>query len=263
MATIEDHVFKPQHVVAWLLYTLSTGVTNAAAVMACDNFVTNITGHVTNLGVDASTTGEIALVISLFIVGAMLGVLVSETMKSRPRIAFSLPVAVSVAMLCAIGIAGRVGFFGRFGATEDATPRMSVMLGILATSMGMINASIAVATSNQIRITHLTGPATDLAGNFVRAALGAGKGTRMELRWGLLRIAKLTTFCVGAATAARLAFVLRYDLFLVAGVVLALALALSGAPEGDIAALAAAEKKKKKKADEPKPGLPGTVAPDR
>ena len=105
------------------------------------------------------------------------------------------------------------------------------MLGLLAAAMGMVNASIAAATANQVRVTHLTGPATDLAGNIVRAALGAGKGSAIEARWAMLRSAKLGSFVVGAALAVKLADDLQYDVFSLAAGILIVALGFTGAPE--------------------------------
>jgi hypothetical protein len=50
--------------------------------------------------------------------------------------------------------------------------------------MGMVNASIATATGNRIRVTHLTGPATDLAGNVVPGIARQRRGRRARASLG-------------------------------------------------------------------------------
>ena len=233
----EETIFAPRHVMGWLLFTMSAGFVNASAVMACKNFVTHVTGNVTNLGMDAADTTlavDYVLLVVSFIAGAMAAVLIAETFRARPKVAFALPILVSFTMLVGIGVAGKAGWLGVFGVDRELGQRAFVMLGILAAAMGMINAAVAVATKNMIRITHLTGPATDIAGNLVRAALGAGAGTRGEARWAALRLAKLASFAVGAGLAARFAARLHFDLFSVSAGILIVALAFTGAPgEGE------------------------------
>jgi uncharacterized membrane protein YoaK (UPF0700 family) len=234
----DERIFQPKHVLGWTLFTLSAGFINASAVMACKSFVTHMTGNVTNLAVDTSRTTEYAFVIASFIGGAMVAVLVSETMRAKPKAAFALPLLASFVTLVVLAVLGRAGWFGAFGVDGDEGNRGFVMLGVLSAVMGMVNAAVATATQNQIRVTHVTGPATDLAANFVRAALGAGKGHFGELRWAALRVAKLATFAGGAAIAVKFADRLQYDLFAVAGGILIVALGFTGAPDGDVPASA-------------------------
>jgi Protein of unknown function (DUF1275) len=229
---VDSRIFQPRHLLGWLLFTGSAGFVNAGALVASKSFVTHITGSVTNIASDWALAGNYLVVVGMFIGGAMLAVLVAETLRSRAKLAFALPVLLSFGMLVAIGLAGRAGSFGTFGAAEDGLgPRAFMMLGLLAAAIGMVNASVANATANQIRVAHLTGPATDLAGNLVRAALGAGKGTYAELRWATLRFAKLAAFAAGAGMAAKVAGGLRYDVFVVAAGILIVALGFTGAPE--------------------------------
>lgn len=218
----------------WTLFTLAAGFVNAGALFACNNVVTHITGSITNIAVDASLASHLALVVLLFIVGGMIAVLMGEMFESRPKLAFVLPVLMSFGTLLAIAIAGRAGYFGAFGVDSEKSGRAFAMLGLLAAAMGMANASIAVATDNQIRIAHLTGPATDLAGNVVRGILGSGRGSRVELRWAAIRMAKLTAFAFGAAIAAKVAGALQYDVFAVGAGILVVALGFAGSPDESV-----------------------------
>lgn len=226
----DEGIFAPRSLVAWLLFTLAAGFVNAGALLACRSVVTHITGSVTNLATDSSG-GACILIVATFIGGAMIAALVAEMLKARGVIAFALPILVSFAMLVGIGVAGGAGCFGPFGAEGEVDRRAFLMIAVLSAAMGIVNGSIANATANKVRVSHLTGPATDLAGNIVRAVLGSGERSRSELRWATLRLAKLLAFAGGAGLATRYAATLRYDLFLVAAMILVVALGLTGAPD--------------------------------
>ncbi len=228
-STNDDHVFRLRAVLGWLAFTTAAGVVNAGAVLGCDNFVTHVTGTVTNVALDGSLARVFCIVIGAFIAGAMFAVLMAETFRSRPPVALVLPVLVAFTLLIVIAIAGKADAFGDFGQHREDIRRTLPMLATLAAAMGLVNAAVASVTRNQIRITHFTGPVTDLAGNVVRAALGAGLGTRGELRWAALRLGKLLTFIGGAAFAVKLAPTMKFDVFAVAAIILMLALTLSGA----------------------------------
>ncbi|OJY26578.1 MAG: hypothetical protein BGO98_06000 [Myxococcales bacterium 68-20] len=237
----EQRIFAPRHVLGWTLFTLTSGFINAGAVMACKSFVTHITGNVTNLALDAPRASAYVFLGASFIGGAMVAVLIGEMSRSKPKAGFGIPLVLSFATLVGIAIAGKAGIFGSFGVADGNNQRAFVMLGLLGAVMGMVNAAIATATSNKVRVTHLTGPATDLAGNIIRAALGSGMGHAAELRWATLRAVKLAAFAVGAGLAVRFASRLEYDLFAVAGGILVVALGLTGAPESADASKEAAE----------------------
>lgn len=244
----EERIFAPRHVLGWVLFTLASGFVNASAVMACQNFVTHITGNVTNLAADAPRAADYMFVIASFIGGGMIAVLIGEMMRARPKAAFALPLLASFVTLLGIAVAGKTGIFGAFGVDDHDNERAFIMLGLLAAVMGMVNASLGVATDNKIRVTHLTGPATDLAGNIVRAALGAGAGHAAEARWATLRFAKLAAFAVGAGLAVKSAPRLQYDLFAVAAGILIVALGFTGAPaSADASALHAPKERPKTK----------------
>jgi hypothetical protein len=83
--------------------------------------------------------------------------------------------------------------------------------------MGMLNASVGAATANRIRVTHLTGPLTDLAGHIVRGETG----------WAVLRTAKLAAFIAGGALAAKLGDALEFHTFAAGAGLIATAVALT------------------------------------
>ncbi len=221
-------IFETRSILGWLLFTFSAGFVNAAAVMACQNFVAHITGNVTNIAVESTQAASFILVVAMFIGGAMAAYLLAETLSRAGKgAAFVIPVLLSFTILIAIGVTGKSGAFGAFGSDHRVSSGSFTMLALLAAALGMVNAAVANVTRNQIRITHLTGPATDLAGNLVRALLDAGEGTAIELRWAILRLTKVATFAGGAVFSVRLAPRLEYDVFCVAALFLVLALAFA------------------------------------
>ncbi|MBX3200111.1 MAG: DUF1275 domain-containing protein [Labilithrix sp.] len=258
----EERIFAPRHVLGWTLFTLASGFVNASAVMACKNFVTHITGNVTNLAADSPRAADYVFVIAAFIAGGMIAFVIGEAMHAKPKAAFALPLLGSFATLLGIAIAGKSGVFGAFGVDDHDNERAFIMLGLLAAVMGMVNASLGLATDNKIRVTHLTGPATDLAGNIVRAALGAGAGHAAEARWATLRFAKLAAFAIGAALAVKMAPSLQYDLFAVAAGILIVALGFTGAPAAADKGALDAERKGRGKAKPPS-AEPPVVRPKR
>jgi uncharacterized membrane protein YoaK (UPF0700 family) len=227
IAADDESIFAPRRALGFVLLTGTAGFVNAGALAACESFITHVTGSITSLGSSQSLTATPALLIaSSFVLGAMMAVLIAETMKSKSPIAgVTLPLLASVLVLFTVALAGKAGMFGPFGSTgggENSRPPL-LMLGPLAAAMGMVNASIAVATANKVRITHLTGPATDLAGNIIRAVLNRGAGSRAELRWAVLRFSKLVAFAIGAMFAAKCAPHLQYDTFAAAAGILIVA----------------------------------------
>ncbi|MDB4943569.1 MAG: putative transrane protein [Labilithrix sp.] len=236
--SFEDRIFEPRYVASWIGFTLSAGIVNAGAVLACDTVVTHVTGNVTQVALDKELGFALLFIVASFIGGAMLAALVRETLGSRPRVAFAAPIAASAAVLLAISFVGSLGLFGAFGESRVSS-RTFLLLAVLAGAMGMLNASVAGVTGNQVRTTHFSGPATDLAGNVVRGLLGTGKGHGAELRWAALRASMLATFGGGAFVAAELGHRLQFGLFAVAAGTLLTSLLLTLAPERAFARAAA------------------------
>jgi len=235
IARSEEEVFAPRNVVGWLLFSLAAGSVNASAFMACRSFVTHISGTITNLGMDASSpelAAEYGLVFGAFVGGAMLSVLTVESLPASRKNLVAIPFLLVFAVLVGVAIAGHAGAFGPFGAASNTETRGAfALLALLAGSMGVQNAAVALTTANTVRTTHLTGPATDFAANIVRAVLGRGLGTRRETRWAALRLFKMLAFAVGAGIAARYASRLDYHVFTMsAGFVIA-AVGFTFAPE--------------------------------
>lgn len=229
MKTSSTWTFTPRQILGWTLFTLAAGFANATAVMACGSYVTHVTGSVSNIGLEEELATDYAIVVALFVGGAAIAFLLAETLRRQRALAFALPILLSFGVLVVTTMEGGAGRFGEFGG--DPEDGALGLIGPLVVAMGMLNASIAAATQNRVRVTHLTGPATDLAGNLVRAVLDGGEGAAVEARWAALRLAKLLSFALGAYTAARVSEHLGWDTFALGGVILIVALGLVGAPD--------------------------------
>jgi uncharacterized membrane protein YoaK (UPF0700 family) len=229
----EEAILAPRNVLGWTLFSLAAGSVNAAAFMACRSFVTHMTGTVTSLGLDATNprlATEYGLVFGAFVAGAMLAVLMVETLPAHRRELMAIPFLIVFAVLLATALAGQAGAFGPFGAANTETTGAFALLVLLAAAMGIQNAAVAATTNNGVRTTHLTGPATDLAASLVRAALGRGLGTAREARWALVRAVKIAAFAIGAALSAKYAAQLEYHVFAVPAALVILALGFTFAP---------------------------------
>lgn len=211
----ENNIFGPRFVLGWVFFAAAAGFVNAAALMAGNNVVSHVTGSITTLATDPSVTVRVALVVAAFLVGGVLAAFAKETLS--PWVAYVLPPAGASFVLLGVAALGHAGVFGTFGGDNDVKQHAFPMLALLALAMGMLNASVGAATANRIRVTHFTGPLTDLAGHIVRGELG----------WIALRVGKVVAFIAGGAFAASLAPRFEFGTFAVGAGFLVVAVALT------------------------------------
>lgn len=200
----------------WLL-TMSAGAVNAGAYLACQRFVSHVTGTVTLIGLDFTSywlVSQYVLVLLCFLLGAMTAVfLLALAPPTRYPTAPLRLVALVVASVTPLGYAD---LFGPFGKTVE-TPGDFVLLSLLSFAMGLLNATVAGSASINTRVTHLTGHATELGMNLARAWLSRGGERIVAARAVGLLAGKICCFAIGAAS---MAFLVRwggYAAFLTAG----------------------------------------------
>ena len=217
-------VLSLRHGLSWMLLALAAGSVNAGAFLACESFVSHVTGIVSRIGLDVGAWAlllEYTLVLVSFIVGAMMSVLAIQGRAihgKRPLHAFPL-VAVAV-VLAAVSFAGHLGAFGRIGGPVEETTDFA-FLCILAFAMGLMNATVASSTALAVRTTHMTGPATDFGVHLSIAWLATGEERKNALRLAALRGGKLVFFSLGAVLMVPAVRALGYLAFVVpAGLVL-------------------------------------------
>lgn len=222
-----DDIFSRRHVPSWLMLTFAAGFVNAATFLACERFVTHVTGTVTWIGMDVARLAlllDFVIVLACFVAGAMLSALLINARSHRGRTPrYAVPLVVVSAITAAIGAGGHAGLFGDFGGEVDEAGDF-VVLGLLSFASGLQNAAVATSTGLLVRTTHLTGPATDLGIHLVEMFTAPGDVRETARRHALLRGGKLLAFALGAAAGVSLARPLGFLAYLVpAAIVLAAA----------------------------------------
>lgn len=195
-----SQVLSFRHQASWALLSMSAGAVNGGAFLACERFVSHVTGTVTQLGVGQDvwelTLESITLLIA-FILGAMASVFAIQARAARGRRPLhAAPLFAVVGVLLGVSVLGHVGWFGPFGGDEGS---VFALLCTLAFAMGLMNASVATSTASLVRTTHLTGPATDLGVHLSMAWISNDPDERRQmLRMAALRALKLAAFALGA-----------------------------------------------------------------
>jgi uncharacterized membrane protein YoaK (UPF0700 family) len=195
-----QRVYAPENLAAWFALAAAAGMVNVAGFLATERFVSHITGTVAQTGFEGeiSVLLEALALICAFIAGATASVLWLQARRASGREPlFHAALLCVAALLLLVALLGAGGVFGAFGATLEGGS--TGLLMTLAFTMGLQNASVASATDQLVRTTHLTGPATDLGVNLGTAAVVQGEQRRKALVAAGLRFGKLVSFGVGAA----------------------------------------------------------------
>ncbi len=202
----EPHLTSTQHLPSWALFAFAAGSVNAGALLACDRFVSHVTGTVSRIGVDAGgiLAFDYALILVVFILGAMSAILMVRRFKSTGGPAYWLPLGVVSSILFLVAGLGALGALGHFGGTVE-TAHDFALLAILGFAMGMQNAAVAASTGMAVRTTHMTGPATDIGVAMAVIISGTAEERAEARRSVLLRGTKLASFIAGAGAMAALA----------------------------------------------------------
>lgn len=202
-------IHSSRHMPSWLFLAAAAGAVNAFAFLTCEQFVSHLSGTVTNMGLDWPHAGiafeYFAIVIS-FILGAGFSVVSIQARAwqgKQPR--WATPLVIVAIILIGIAVAGHWDAFGRFGQTTSPDAPPVVLLSLLAFAMGLQNAAVATTTGLAVRTTHMTGPATDLGIHLGTAVLTGGKERRSALRGAMLRGSKVVAFMIGAGSMMSLA----------------------------------------------------------
>jgi uncharacterized membrane protein YoaK (UPF0700 family) len=226
-------IFSVRHLPTWMMLAFSSGCTNAVAVVACERYVTHVTGTVTRLGMEVARLGillDFAIVLGCFVAGAMLSSFLINGRARRGLEPFhALPLVIVALATAAIAVMGRIGWLGPFGGTLDE-PRDFVLLAVLSFASGLQNAAVATSTGLLVRTTHLTGPATDLGIHLVELAYVRGEERRRTRQHALLRAGKIVAFAIGAGVGVSLAHALGFLAFLVPAAIVLAATWLSFVP---------------------------------
>jgi uncharacterized membrane protein YoaK (UPF0700 family) len=226
-------IYSARHMPSWMLLAFAAGSVNAGALLACQRYVTHVTGTATRIGVDAGTPPlliDYVIVLVCFLVGAMTSVLALQGRRARGKEPlWALPLVIVAGVLLVAAVIGATGAFGPFGSTVE-TAGDFFLLSILSFAMGLQNATVATSTGLAIRTTHMTGPTSDLGVHLATAFFEQGEARRAALRGAALRAGKLASFILGGAAMIPLAARMQYLSFVVPAVVVLVAAGLSFVP---------------------------------
>jgi uncharacterized membrane protein YoaK (UPF0700 family) len=161
------------NVTIWMVLAFQAGILNIGGFMACQHFVSHVTGYATLMGFEigrgsyAQAFG-VAVVPIFFLVGAMMsGILVDLRVKLRKKPQYYVVFGVLFLLILTVVVLGFNNYFGKFGRPEQSF-REYVLLALLCLICGMQNGTITLVSRSVVRTTHLTGVTTDLGIGLVR-----------------------------------------------------------------------------------------------
>ncbi len=231
-----EDIFSARHVPSWLMLTFAAGCVNATTFLACERFVTHVTGTVTRVGMEVARLAillDFALVVACFVGGAMTSAILINARAHRGKAPLhSTPLVVVAALTAVVAVAGHFGFLGEFGGSVDQAGDF-VLLSVLSFASGLQNAAVATSTGLLVRTTHLTGPATDLGIHLVEMASAPPSARTNARRHALLRSGKMIAYAVGAAAGVALAHTVQFIAYSVPAVIVAIATARSFVVRGE------------------------------
>ncbi len=200
LAPVNSPVLNRHQIAERLLLTMSAGAVNAGALLACQRFVSHVTGTMTLIGINLKSfylMAEYLLVLLCFLIGATAAVfmIARGPQERHPTTALRI-VAIVIALIAPMGMSN---LFGPIGQSVE-TPGDFVLLSMLSFAMGMLNATTAVSTAIGARVTHLTGHATDLGINVARIFVPQDEEERAAAtRRVHILLGKFFCFAVGAS----------------------------------------------------------------
>jgi uncharacterized membrane protein YoaK (UPF0700 family) len=205
----------------WFLLSFLAGNVNAGGFLACDRFVTHVTGFATLFGV-AVGHGNLDIAIGILTVPFffLLGSMISAYLVDRnihfgrsPRYDFVMGL-VGICLVIA-AVAGKFELFTHFG-DRLRMKQDYFFLVLLCISSGLQNAAISTSSGSTIRTTHLTGLTTDMGIGIVRALFSKSDRNQFlnEVAILKLRTGSVASFVFGSVTGAFLFLKTEYLGFL-------------------------------------------------
>jgi uncharacterized membrane protein YoaK (UPF0700 family) len=201
----------------WFVLSFLSGSVNVGGFLACNRFVTHVTGFATLFGLDFAH-GDYDRAVGIlsvplyFLIGAMTSAYLIDRRFHRglpPRYAWVM--GLVALFLCLVVVLGTCDAFGEFGEPMRLK-RDYFLLSFLCAASGLQNAAITTSTGAAVRTTHLTGITTDLAIGLVRAHSVRSRKDRYkrEMRNNWLRVGTLGAFMGGSVLGAFLFIKLKY-----------------------------------------------------
>lgn len=194
----------------WLLMSFLAGNINAGGYLACQRFVSHVTGFATLSGISFEKGDWLdflgTLTIPLFfLIGVMVSGYLTEKKYSKKIDGekYSPVMGLVATLLGLVAVGGTLDLFGQFGDAANMKHDY-FLLAFLCGACGLQNAAISSASGATLRTTHLTGLTTDLGLGLIRAEVHhlSEVQKKAERRANTLRILMILAFTTGSVVAA-------------------------------------------------------------
>jgi uncharacterized membrane protein YoaK (UPF0700 family) len=203
-------VFKNQYIPVWLVSAFKAGFINSAGFLITGKFVSHITGFGTHAGIaigheDFFFGAEILFIPVFFILGGIV-----TYFQVQALITFMIAVVI---------LAGELGL--KKGISFDADNNYNLLEFFICSTLcfvcGLKNGLITWATYGKVRVSHLTGTATDIGLNFIRSFNKNQPAPRFKENKKVngVRIMILLSFILGAVISAVTIPMIGYKGFLI------------------------------------------------
>ncbi len=196
-------------IILWNTLAFQAGSLNIGGFLACQRFVTHVTGFSTLFGADLAQKkyleafGYLSVPV-FFLIGAMISALFVDInlQKNKPpeyHHVFGILVFI-MALIVGLGVTDHYGEFGTpliFGKDYS-------LLALLSLASGLQNATVTSAYGAVVRTTHLTGLTTDLGIGMMRLFSSAlsTEINKQELKATLMRVGIIVAYTLGSAFSA-------------------------------------------------------------
>lgn len=204
-----SEVYNKRSIILWLISAFKAGFINSAGFLIAGKFVSHITGFGTQVGLavghDDYFFGAELLLIPIFFIGG--GVITSlildreyEKNQHPPYHLVQGLVTVLIGLVIYIGGTKMANGFVRFDSDLRYDFGEFAIISLLCLICGLKNSLVTWTSYGKIRVTHLTGVATDLGLNLIRTFTGKQAAPRFrEPRIiNYIRVLTLISFSVGA-----------------------------------------------------------------
>lgn len=204
----KDYV-RNRYLGLWGTLAFQAGFINSLGFLACQRFVSHVTGFGTHVGISLgegkyATALELFSAPAFFIFGAWVSANLTVARQSRGEVPrYDLVTLAMPAILFVMMILGANGVFGAFGEPHSFQ-QDAFLLSSLTFLCGMQNGCFATLTRGQIRTTHLTGISTDIGTDLALTLNGrlAPEEHQQAIRRNLMRIITFSAFSIGALISA-------------------------------------------------------------
>lgn len=200
----------------WCSLAFQAGAINAGGFLACQKFVSHITGFATMFGAELATgawttaLGLLSVPIFFILGGVISALFIDRRISAHRRPQYTQVIFLVGLLLTLVAVLGSTNNFSNFGSFIDFNEDYE-FLALLCLACGMQNAAVTSASGAVIRTTHLTGISTDLSIGLVRIFSGhlSTDAQRLELRKAHIRLSLIASFITGSVIGAL--FFLRFE----------------------------------------------------